>query len=523
MSDGGRALGPVSARGEGAHAFEGPTATPFRGWPLARRIVLLNFAALLIFAAGLTLFNPFRAPLLTDREQILTQRAELMASVFEAARWEGDAAAAGRLLGSLDLTGLVAVSVHSASGRVLVLRSGPEEQRSAGWISRAYAKLSGSALTTSVRPVPEVLAVTAMQNGGVELLRPLENSGTRLVGIAVPVYGPDKIAGAVGLVSDTAELSALLGEERRLVLLIAALALAASAALSVPLASAIAEPLADLAAAAQIRDGTGRDDRISLPDLSDRSDEIGELSVSLRGMVSALHTRIEANEQFAADVAHEIKNPLASLRSAVGALQIVDKEPQRTRLMEIIDMDVRRLDRLVSDISNASRLDAELVKEQEEPFDLSNTLTQIADHIGLDAANREITFIADLPSHDVRMNGLESRLAQVFVNLLTNALSFCKEGDTIRIWCRQRDHRVIVVVEDTGPGIPDAALEKIFERFYSERPEDQFGANSGLGLAISKQIVEAHGGVIWAENIRPSGAGPETPSLGARFVVGLPV
>jgi two-component system sensor histidine kinase ChvG len=184
---------------------------------------------------------------------------------------------------------------------------------------------------------------------------------------------------------------------------------------------------------------------------------------------------------------------------------------------------VRRLDRLVSDISAASRLDSELVKEEERPFDLLRMLAGLDDFLGEEARARGIDLITDLPAQPVVVNGLEGRLAQVFVNLISNAISFCEEGDAIRIWARKRDNRVLVVVEDTGPGISEDALQKIFQRFYSERPEGQFGNNSGLGLAISKQIVEAHGGVIWAENIRPTEADPTSDPLGARFVVGLPV
>jgi two-component system sensor histidine kinase ChvG len=300
-----------------------------------------------------------------------------------------------------------------------------------------------------------------------------------------------------------------------------------SIGLSLVLASTIANPLSDLAAAAE----AGRDrnamsmspSRVRIPDLSARPDEIGRLSAALRGMVSALYERIEANEQFAADVAHEIKNPLASLRSAVGSFPFAKRDDQRQKLLDIIEHDVRRLDRLVSDISNASRLDSELVKEEERPFDLLKTLASLDDFLGEEARAKGVEFSTDLPAQPIVVQGLEGRLAQVFVNLISNAISFCEDGDAIRIWARKRDNRVLVVVEDTGPGIPEDALSKIFQRFYSERPEGQFGNNSGLGLAISKQIVEAHGGVIWAENIRPTDAEPGSDPLGARFVVGLPV
>jgi len=297
------------------------------------------------------------------------------------------------------------------------------------------------------------------------------------------------------------------------------IAILTSIGLSLVLASTIANPLADLAAAAEL--GSNRDarrmaqGRIRIPDLTGRPDEIGRLSGALRGMVAALSERIESNEQFAADVAHEIKNPLASLRSAVGTMRVAKRDDQRERLLEVIEHDVQRLDRLVSDISNASRLDADLVKEEEEPFDLMHMLGNLNEHLGAQAAEKGVDYITDLPPGPIEIYGLEGRLAQVFVNLISNAISFCEEGDAIRVWARKRENRVLVVVEDTGPGIPEEALGKIFQRFYSERPEGQFGNNSGLGLAISKQIVEAHGGVIWAENIRPTEADITSEPLGA--------
>jgi len=202
---------------------------------------------------------------------------------------------------------------------------------------------------------------------------------------------------------------------------------------------------------------------------------------------------------------------------------VARREDQREKLLAVIEHDVRRLDRLVSDISNASRLDSELVKEEEARFDLLTTISNLAAHLGAEAEEKGVEFISDLPDRPIFVHGLEARLAQVFVNLIGNAISFCEDGDAVRVWVRRREDRVLVVVEDTGPGIPEQALTKIFKRFYSERPPGDFGNHSGLGLAISKQIVEAHGGVIWAENIRPTDADPTSEALGARFVVGLPV
>ena len=319
----------------------------------------------------------------------------------------------------------------------------------------------------------------------------------------------------------------LLRPEPELIWLVFAAAIVMCTALSLALGLAITRPLAALAMAAEMGRGPGgrpmAPGRVWIPDLSDRPDEIGRLSVALRSMVTALCDRIDANEHFAADVSHEIKNPLASLRSAVGSLRMVTKVEHRDKLLDVIDHDVRRLDRLVSDISSASRLESDLVKEEEEPFNLRKTLISLTDHLSTQAQWKEVDLITDFPDHPLNLVGIEARLAQVFVNLITNAISFCGPGDAVRIWARRRDNRVLIVVEDTGPGIPEQALTKVFQRFYSERPDADFGNHSGLGLAISKQIVEAHGGVIWAENIRADGADPRAAPLGARFVVGLPV
>ena len=300
-----------------------------------------------------------------------------------------------------------------------------------------------------------------------------------------------------------------------------------SIVLSLVLASTAANPLSNLADAAELgRDKNARKlspTRVRIPDLTGRPDEIGRLSAALRGMVGALYDRIGSNQQFAADISHEIKNPLASLWSAVSTLQRANTDDQPSRLYEVITHDVQLLDRLVPDISNASRLDADLVNEEEEEFDILLTLRNICGYHAYEARAKDVSFITDLSDAPILITGLEERLGQVSANLLSNALAFCDAGSAVCIWARKREDRILVVVEGTGPDIPDDALTKVFTRFYSERPQAQFGNHSGLGLALSKQIVEAHGGMIWAENIRPTDSDVTADPLGARFIAGLPI
>ena len=260
---------------------------------------------------------------------------------------------------------------------------------------------------------------------------------------------------------------------------------------------------------------------LALQDSARRPDEVGRLAAALGRLVARLSDQAAANDDFAADVAHEIRTPLASLRAAAEALRAANDE-QAGRLLSIIEQDVARLDRLVGEISSASRLDAELVREEAAEFDLVVTVARLTDHLSCAAASKGIDVIPDLPADPVAVVGLEARLAQVVVNVVENAISLCEEGDAIRVWMRRRDREVLLVVEDTGPGIPEGAAEKIFRRFYSHRPVEMSGENSGLGLAISRQIVEAHGGTVWAENIRPTESDLLSEPLGARFAVVLP-
>jgi len=300
--------------------------------------------------------------------------------------------------------------------------------------------------------------------------------------------------------------------------------------LSVALAGHIAEPIRRLASSAEhVRRGVNR--RIMIPDFTSRRDEIGHLSGALRDMTSSLYNRIDAIEAFAADVAHELKNPLTSLRSAVETFAYTRNDEQRARLIAIITDDVKRLDRLITDISDASRLDAELVRSQAEPVDMAQLLSTV---VSLCQETRRpgepgVTLNVSPPPKGVdpktayTVLGHDNRLGQVVRNLLDNGRSFSPPESTVAVRLRRNGRFVEIRVEDEGPGLNADNLETIFQRFYTDRPEGSFGKNSGLGLSISKQIVEAYKGEIWAEN-RLGKAPPngERPILGARFVVRIP-
>ncbi len=531
-----------------------------RGWfslnrsPLTRKIITFNLIALNVLVAGILFLNSSRDSMAVQRANALVGEAELIADVFEARLPDGapvslatgDGIDVADTLNGLDLRRGVEAYVYDAGGTLVGRFEGAGVTRAfdanantedrtviVDFLTRLWAGVSGMfpAAPPEAPPTPEEKTrgmVGDAMAGGTRILTGQAGENATLFAVATPIVHNGAPIGVVALANSSSEIDRAVRVERERVLRMFIIATLVSIGLSLVLASTIANPISDLAEAAEL--GRDRDKRksgtvgrIRIPDLTARPDEIGRLSGALRGMVAALYDRIDSNEQFAADVAHEIKNPLASLRSAVGSLRMVKKEEHRSKLLDVIDHDVRRLDRLVSDISNASRLDSELVKEEEEPFDLIRMISNLGEYLGQQAREDGIDFITDLPPNPIVIQGLEARLAQVFVNLITNAISFCEDGDAIRVWARQRENRVLIVVEDTGPGIPEEALTKVFKRFYSERPETQFGNNSGLGLAISKQIVEAHGGVIWAENIRPTDADITSEPLGARFVVGLPV
>jgi len=349
---------------------------------------------------------------------------------------------------------------------------------------------------------------------------PIRNNGTIIGGILMNRRGHD--------------IEEDLGKVWSNILIIFSGTLVITTILSIYLSGVIARPLRKLAKAAEaVRRGKSK--AAEIPDLSDRNDEIGELSIALRQMTNALWERMDTIENFAADVSHELKNPLTSLRSAIETLTIVKDEAKQNKLMRIIEHDLERLDRLISDISMASRLDAELSREATETVNLKTVLNNLIERYKTPLErskeqnsatwdnkatleNQTITLDSS-ENKDIIVPGRESRLTQVFENLIVNALSFSPENGTITISVKPKLGHVIITIEDQGPGIPETKLETIFDRFYSERPDhEQYGQHSGLGLSICRQIIFALDGRITAENITDQ----NTEVTGARFSIILP-
>lgn len=524
--------------------------------PLSRKIITFNLVALGVLLAGVLYLNQYQGGILQLRQRALVNEARLVAHHLVQNLPGGsvplgpDSAPVGELETLRGLTSARILLTDAKGAPVGIVDPSremhPEQEAPAQASRSAFTAIMGeiwdrtNRLFAAGRGTEEPLSLSAalplaaraVESEGLQTSIGATATGQQILSAALPLRdagGIGTVVGAVVLTTRPGDVDSFIRSERDSILQVFALAIITSIVLSLVLAGTIVRPLRDLAEAAH--EGGTRNarqvnpERINIPEMAGRPDEIGYLSSAMRLMTEALFDRIEANESFAADVAHEIKNPLTSLRSAVDTMPYAKTEEQRARLAGVIRSDVNRLDRLVTDISNASRLDSELVRDQMEPFDLHALLSSLIEFNGPQAEAAGARLVPEFCDRPLTITGLEGRLAQVFVNLITNAISFAGEGDRIRIRTEEAGgRRVRVTVEDEGPGIPDQSLGDVFKRFYSERPESEtFGNHSGLGLAISRQIVQAHGGEIWAENVRPEGAGPETPPQGARFVVELPV
>ena len=576
---------------------------------LTRRIVVLNLGGLVALFVGFLYLNQFREGLIDARVQSLQAQAEIIAAAIAAsATVDTDTItidpekllqlAPGESAGVADeSTSSLEFSINPERiGPVLRRLASPTRTRARIYDRDGYLLLDSRLLTSrgnvlrydlpsteaedttlvertwnevkrrfgptdlpiydenggaNGRVYPEV---TRALSGGAQYVVRVNAKGETIVSVAVPIQRFRTVRGALLLSTQGGDIDKIIATERWAILRIFLVSAAVMFLLSLFLAGTIAEPMRRLAEAAE-RVRRGVKSRQEIPDFTDRSDEIGHLSGALRDMTTALYSRIEAIESFAADVAHELKNPLTSLRSAVETLPRMRSVDARDRLLAIIGHDVRRLDRLISDISDASRLDAELARGDMAPVDLVALLDAVVSMARQVAEKREVSVTLDIAPIEAGEHGLrpadafvvaghDSRLGQVIGNLIDNACSFSDPGSKVRVSLARVKHGedgegetgIEIVVDDDGPGIPAHAFERIFERFYTDRPQTGFGQNSGLGLSISRQIVEAHrghvralnrtvpveGGPVRALDEDGEDAGPDLRIVGARFVVWLP-
>lgn len=527
---------------------------------LQRRIIFFNLVGLAFLVLGVLYLNQFRSGLIEQRVDALRTQGEIIAiTIAETAGVNAtepgfDPVRANLVLNRLvHPTGLRARlydrrlrltgdtrSLQNSGAQIEVKPIGPPggvesiSNDTLTWLERLYRKVSevfGSS-TPVYSEVPQAgisreVEVANAVRGYVSSSARLNSQDELIVSVAVPIKRFQAVLGALVLSTEGGDIDTIVRNERSVILQVFVVAAMVSVGLSILLAHTIAAPIRKLAAAAE-NEGTNASrplnpDRVEIPDMTYRTDEIGELSAALIRMTEALYKRIEAIESFASDVAHEIKNPLTSMRSAVETMSYAKTPEQRQRLLDVIQMDVGRLDRLVTDISNASRLDAELVREKMQPFDLGNLIGMLASVTEAQAEERRVKVVTHLPPRGLMARGLEGRLAQVITNLLDNALSFSPKNATISVFAEQVGTKIRVRVEDQGPGIPPDNIGSIFERFYTERPDPEaFGTHSGLGLSISRQIIEAHSGRIWAENIHSPDDEEGDPPDGARFIFEIP-
>ena len=568
---------------------------------LTRRIVVLNLGGLVVLAIGFLLLNQFRADIIAARIQSLTTQADIISAAIAASaavdtdtitidpekllqlapgqsaappsdddtiRFSINPEIVGPLLHRLVTPTHTRARIYSSDGRLMldsrlltphgaVVRSDlPDSTDHHDAFDRAIAYLRSLFAAPATREnhdpwlvdgktMPEIAA--ALQGKTQSAVR-INDEGETIVSVAVPIQHMMATRGALQLSTQGGDIDHVIASERRAILRFVVVLAAVMLVLSLALANTIAEPVRRLSEAAErVRGGIRA--RQQIPDFTWRSDEIGHLSRALREMTQALYSRLDAIESFAADVAHELKNPLTSLRSALETLPRVKPGPSSDRLIAVMQHDVRRLDRLISDISDASRLDAELTRGEAGLVDVAALLRAVVSMTqDSPRSNGAKIALAIVPRRsrnakgDYFVLGHDSRLAQVVTNLIDNACSFSEPGGTVRVRLESTSRaaegaapqeRILITVDDDGPGIPPHALERIFERFYTDRPSQGFGQNSGLGLSISRQIVEAHRGRIWAAN-RPAVAAPvrvgeavdaDEPvrhGAGARFVVELP-
>ncbi len=529
--------------------------------PLLLRILLVNMVPLVLLVAALLYLDQYQSGLIEAEVQALRQQARVFAAAVEQSAVKAttpgqpalQADLARPLLHELAApTPNLDARLYAPDGQLITdsrVQEGPGGAivttplpppvvrgpllQVVGWLyDNLQALLPHSATTPVVQAgagaggldwAPDFkAAATLISEAGKDELPPyIRRTGDNrlLVTVAEPVRSGQQLIGIVLLTREAEEVVNSLFAVRLSILEFFSLALALTVIMSVYLSRTIARPILRLALAAErMREGRGRTGAVPRS-LRARRDEIGVLAEALADSAAALWARLDAIEHFAADVAHEIKNPLSSIRSAIETIPRISDRDQQRRLFTIMAADIQRLDRLISDISEASRLDAEMSRISTEPVDVAPILAVLAELHETTRHEGDAHVVVEAPASGLVVEGVEDRLVQVLRNLIGNAASFSPREGKIVLRGRLTGNTVEVAIEDEGPGIPEANLEHIFDRFYSERPEgEEFGRHSGLGLSISRQIVEMLSGRIAAENRRND----EGEIIGARFVLRLP-
>ncbi len=505
------------------------------GSRLGRLIIALNLVGLVILIVGALVLNEFRRGLIEARTDSLRTQGELIAKVIAIGATQGDPAPAmdseraAELLQALfipasqrvrlfDLHGQVISDSYLVADRVDERLLPPAHRKNALRLDfpprgpKDQARVEAQARAALSSEVSRALAGARVAD-----LR-MSADGQQVVSVSLPIQNVKAVLGVLTL--EAGDVDQIIAAQRRALMPFILVAVAATVFSSLLLSGMIAQPVLRLARAAD-RVRLNRARAISLPDLARRDDELGDLTRALESMTDAQSTRMDAIERFAADVSHEIKNPLTSIRSAIDTLPLVREEAARQKLLGILQQDVNRLDRLITDISNASRLDAELSRDAPRAFDLTRLLQDIIALYGDDRrpGGVPVRFIAPDEAEPLMVSGREGPIGQVFRNLIDNARSFSPQDGEVQVRVAHMGHTVRAFIDDDGPGVPPENLETVFERFYTSRPKGTaFGSNSGLGLSIARQIVEAHDGRIWAENRED----PSGKVVGARFGVQFP-
>jgi two-component system sensor histidine kinase ChvG len=501
------------------------------GSRLGRLIVVLNVLGLAILIAGALVLNELRRGLVNARIDSLTTQGELISTILDEYATAGEpqpmmnSALASQWLQILsnpqtqrarlfDAKGHVIADSDWVADRVRVRALPPARKRGE---DRGFAfHLRGSSQAQAQAELQAELghALAGRRYAGMRI----GEDGKRVVSVSIPIQRVQEVLGVLTLEAN--DVDEIIARERAALIPFILIAIAVTLSSSLLLNRLIAQPVRRLSRAADsVRLSRAR--AISLPDLAKRDDEVGDLTRSLEAMTHALSERMDAIERFAADVAHEIRNPLTSLRSAVETLDLVKDPAARERLLGILKSDVQRLDRLVTDISNASRLDAELSRDAPKRIDMERLIFDVVALYQATAKPGEVTVRFEPPGalEPPAVVGREGPLSQIFRNLIDNARSFSPPGGEVVVALAKARGQVIATVSDTGPGIPPENLETVFERFYTSRPKGAaFGGNSGLGLSIGRQIAEAHGGSLRAANrLNPDGT-----VGGAAFILTLP-